>query len=265
MGNKKQRKRRKKKGNILSTMVIAIAASVFVFSLFMLADSLVPYFEGGQEYDDVRKLVIQQETIENEEGEEEERFTVDFDLLKEQNADTIAWIRMEEPSVINYPVVKSKDNNEYLTRTFTANDNKLGTIFMDMNCSSDFSGRNTIIYGHHMSVGGEMFSELDSYADADFCREYPYFYIYTPDNKIHTYQVFVAGIVKDTAKNYTLSFGSDEEFLNYLDACKASSNYAVNVELDKDSKIVTLSTCTNVNEDERFIVQGVLMQEEANE
>lgn len=266
MKNRKERKRvtgaKKKKGNIFSMIVLAIAASVFVFSLFMLVDSLLPYFKGGQEYDEVRKLAIQHET---EDDGEEERFLVDFNLLKEQNEDTIAWIRMDEPSVISYPVVKSKDNNEYLTKTFTANDNKLGAIFMDMNCSSDFSDRNTIIYGHHMSVGGEMFSELDSYADADFCREYPYFYIYTSDNKVRTYQVFAAGIVKDTAKNYTLSFGSDEEFLDYLSTCKASSNYAVNIDLDKDSKIVTLSTCTNVNEDERFIVQGVLFKEEMNE
>lgn len=265
MSNKNDRKRRKKKGDILSTIVIAIAASVFVFSLFMLADSLVPYFKGGKEYDEVRNLVIQQEKVENEEGEEEERFVVDFNLLMEQNSDTIGWIRMDEPSVISYPVVKSKDNNEYLTKTFTANDNKLGTIFMDMNCASDFSGKNTIIYGHNMKVGGEMFSQLDSYKDVDFCRENPYFYIYTPDNKVRTYQIFSAGIIKDTAQNYIVSFGSDDEFLNYLDICKASSNYAVNVELNKDSKIVTLSTCTNVNDDERFVVQGVLVEEEMNE
>ncbi len=262
---KRTKKVQKKKGNILSTIIIAIAASVFVFSLFMLVDSLAPYFEGGQEYDEVRKLVIKQEVVETEEGEEEERFIVDFDLLKQQNADTIAWIRMDEPSVISYPIVKSRDNSEYLTQTFTANDNKLGTIFADMNCASDFSDRNTIIYGHNMKVGGEMFSQLDSYKDAEFCRENPYFYVYTPDKKVRTYQVFSAGVVKDTAKNYTLSFGSDEEFLNYLDTCKASSNYAVNVDLNKDSKIVTLSTCTNINEDERFIVQGVLVKEEMNE
>lgn len=261
--NKKKRKKRKRIS--FSTILLIIAAIVFVFSLFMLVDSLAPYFLGGQEYDEVRKLVIQQEKIENEEGEEEEKFIVDFDVLKGQNEDTIAWIRMDEPSVISYPVVKSRDNNEYLTKTFTANDNKLGTIFMDMNCASDFSDRNTIIYGHNMKVGGEMFSQLNSYKDADFCRENPNFYIYTPDNKVRTYQVFAAGIIKDTAKNYTLSFGSDEEFLNYLDVCKASSNYAVNVELNKDSKVVTLSTCTNVNEDERFVVQGVLLKEEVNE
>ena len=258
-------KKTKKKGNIIFTIILAIAASVFVFSLFMLADSLLPYFEGGQEYDEVRKLVIKQETVENEGGEEEERFVVDFDLLKEQNADTIAWIRMDEPAVISYPVVKSKDNREYLTTTFTANDNKLGTIFMDMNCSSDFSDRNTIIYGHNMKVGGEMFSQLNSYKEESFCKQYPYFYIYTPNQKILTYQIFSVGVIKDTAENYKLSFGSDEDFLNYLKVCKGSSNYAVDIELNKDSKVVTLSTCTNVREDERFVVQGVLLKEEVNE
>lgn len=258
-------KQRKKKGNIISTIVLTIAAAVFVFSLFMLVDSLAPYFKGGQEYDEVRTLVIKQETVENEEGEEEERFLVDFDLLKEQNPDTIAWIRMEEPSVISYPVVKSKDNSEYLTKTFTANDNKLGSIFADKNCSSDFSDRNTIIYGHNMKVGGEMFSQLNSYKEESFCREHPYFYIYTPDQKILTYQIFSAGVVKDTAKNYTLSFASNEDFLDYLEVCKASSNYAVDVDLDEDSKVVTLSTCTNVRDDERFVVHGVLINEEMNE
>lgn len=69
---KRTKKVQKKKGNILSTIIIAIAASVFVFSLFMLVDSLAPYFEGGQEYDEVRKLVIKQEVVETEEGENQQ-------------------------------------------------------------------------------------------------------------------------------------------------------------------------------------------------
>ncbi|MEE1086379.1 MAG: class B sortase [Schaedlerella sp.] len=258
---KKKHKSRKKKGNIISNIILVIAAVVFVFSFFMLVDSLVPYFKGGQEYDDVRKQAIKKETVKDG---EEEIFTVDFDLLKEQNADTIAWIRFDEPAVISYPVVKSKDNNEYLTTTFTANYNKLGTIFMDMNCSSDFTDRNTIIYGHNMQVGGEMFSQLNAYAEESFCRQHPYFYIYTPDDKVLTYQIFMAGIVKDTAVNYTYKFGSDDEFLSYLDSCRASSNYTVEAGLDAGAKIVTLSTCTNVRDDERFIIQGVLIKDEVN-
>ena len=51
--------------------------------------------------------------------------------------------------------MKSADNKEYLTKTFTESDNKLGAIFMDMRNTSDFSDKNTMIYGHNMKIGGE--------------------------------------------------------------------------------------------------------------
>ena len=183
---------------------------------------------------------------------------MDFDALRKENPDTVAWIRFDEPSIISYPVVKSADNTEYLTKTFTANDNKLGAIFMDMRNSSDFSDRNTFIYGHHLNVGGEMFSGLLEYDSESFCRKHPYFYIYTPDGKVRTYQVFSAGVVKDTADNYKIDYASDAEYEEYLKICQDSSNYRVDVELNAQSQIVSLSTCTNVRDDERFLVQGVL-------
>ena len=158
-------------------------------------------------------------------------------------------------------MVQSKDNKEYLTKTFSDSDNKLGAIFMDMRNTS-FRDRNVFIYGHNMKVGGEMFSQLNAYADEEFCREHPYFYIYTAEGKVLQYQVFSAGVIKDTAENYQISYASEEEFVRYLDLCKASSAYAVDVELNAESKIVSLSTCTNVRDDERFLVQGVLVKEE---
>ncbi len=33
-------------------------------------------------------------------------FKVDFDVLLQENPDTVAWIRFDEPSIISYPVVK---------------------------------------------------------------------------------------------------------------------------------------------------------------
>ena len=182
-------------------------------------------------------------------------------FLLAENPDTVAWIRLEEPAVISYPVVKSRDNEEYLTKTFSANDNKLGAIFLDMRCHSSFTDRNSIIYGHNLKVGGEMFSQLNAYADEEFCKQHPYFYIYTPDGMTKVYQVFSAGVVKATADNYDVEFATDEDFQNYLELCRNSSNYQVEVELNSGSRIVTLSTCTNVLEDERFVVQGVLIEE----
>lgn len=50
---------------------------------------------------------------------------------------------------------------------------------------------------------------------------------------------------------------TDEEFEQYIKDTKEASAYEMDVELDKDSKIISLSTCTNVRDDERFLVQGV--------
>lgn len=49
---------------------------------------------------------------------------------------------------------------------------KLGAIFMDMKNKSDFSDRNTMIYGHNLKVGGEMFSQLKKYEEESFYKEH---------------------------------------------------------------------------------------------
>ena len=250
--NSGKKKRQKRAAfNTVSVTVLIAAVCVFVFSLYQLVMMLVPYYSGGQEYDEIKDIAITADA-------DGSGFSVDFDALLAENPDTVAWIRFDQPEIISYPVVKSADNEEYLTKTFSANDNKLGAIFMDMRNSTDFSDRNTFIYGHHLNVGGEMFSQLLEYEDEAFCKEHPNFYIYTPDGKVRTYTVFSAGVVKDTADNYKIDYSSDAEYEEYLALCQESSNYQVDVELNAQSQIVSLSTCTNVNDDERFLVQGVL-------
>lgn len=252
--SRKGRKKNKQKRaafDILSGAILIVAVCVFVFSLYQLVMMLVPYYTGGKEYDKIQDLAVEADG-------DGTGFSVDFDALLEINPDTIAWIRFDEPSIINYPVVKSADNNEYLTKTFAENDNKLGAIFMDMRNSSDFSDRNTIIYGHHLNVSPDMFSRLHLYEDEEFCKKHPDFYIYTPDGKVRTYTVFSAGVVNAAADNYDIEFASDEEFEQYIEICRESSNYQVDVEVDAQSQIVSLSTCTGDRRDERFLLQGVL-------
>lgn len=261
------RRRKKKKqsaSNAISTAVLVVAVAVFVFSLFQLITMIIPYYSGGKEYDKIKNLAIEVREPEDDTEEEEKKpiFRINFNALLEENADTVAWIRFEEPSIISYPVVKSADNKEYLTKTFTTHDNKLGAIFMDMRCNSAFTDKNTIIYGHNLKVGGEMFSQLKEYQSEAFCKEHPYFWIYTPDGKVRTYTIFSAGVVKDTAGNYNMNFGSDSEFEEYIELCRASSRYNVDVDINAQSHVVSLSTCTNVREDERFLVQGVMTSEE---
>lgn len=256
--SKRKRKEGKKSPvqDIVYTSLLLMAICVFVFSAYQLIVQLAPYYSGGKEYDKVKEEAVTVDT--NVEGD---GFKVDFDALLKQNPDTIGWIRFDEPSVISYPIVKSVDNEEYLTKTFAANDNKLGAIFQDMRNNPDFTDRNTFVYGHNLNVGGEMFSTLNKYAEEDFAKKYPYFYIYTPGGKL-TYKVFSAATVKDDAECYSIFYPTEKAYTDYLQMSKDISNYKVDVELDIQSKIVSLSTCTNVLEEDRFLVQGVLVEKE---
>lgn len=261
--NKKKhhRGRRKKKGgsNIVSNIILVIAIVVFAVSAYKLYGIFSEYNKGDKEYQKIQDLVI---NTEKKDDTKEETFSVDFEKLLEMNSDVVGWIRFDEPSEINYPVVHGRDNEEYLKRTFEANTNKLGTLFVDVNNPGDFSGRNTFIYGHNMK-NGSMFAQLLKYKDDSFYKEHPYFYIYTPDGKVRTYEIFSAGVVKDTSDSYIMDYADDAAFQTYIDYIKQQSAYPTSTEVTTASKIVSLSTCTNVRDDERFLVHGVMIKEEA--
>lgn len=261
--NKKKhhRGRRKKKGgsNIVSNIILVIAIVVFAVSAYKLYGIFSEYNKGDKEYQKIQDLVI---NTEKKDDTKEETFSVDFEKLLEMNSDVVGWIRFDEPSEINYPVVQGRDNEEYLKRTFEANTNKLGTLFVDVNNPGDFSGRNTFIYGHNMK-NGSMFAQLLKYKDDSFYKEHPYFYIYTPDGKVRTYEIFSAGVVKDTSDSYIMDYADDAAFQTYIDYIKQQSAYLTSTEVTTASKIVSLSTCTNVRDDERFLVHGVMIKEEA--
>ena len=64
-------------------------------------------------------------------------------------------------------MVQADDNNYYLYRLLDGSYNKNGTLFVDAACKADFSGRNTIIHGHHMRSGA-MFGHLVEYKKQAF-------------------------------------------------------------------------------------------------
>ncbi len=258
---KHHRGRKKKKGgsNIVSNIILVIAIVVFAVSAYKLYGIFSEYNKGDKEYQKIQDLVI---NTDKKDDTKEETFSVDFEKLLEMNSDVVGWIRFDEPSEINYPVVQGRDNEEYLKRTFEANTNKLGTLFVDVNNPGDFSGRNTFIYGHNMK-NGSMFTQLLKYKDDSFYKEHPYFYIYTPDGKVRTYEIFSAGVVKDTSDSYIMDYADDAAFQTYIDYIKQQSAYPTSAEVTTASKIVSLSTCTNVRDDERFLVHGVMIKEEA--
>lgn len=251
-GRRKSRKARRK--NMILNAILVAAIVVFCVSAFKLLQIGKGYKDGQSEYEKVRDVAIKS-------ADDKEKFRVDFDELMKINDDTVGWIRFyKEPSQINYPVVQGEDNDLYLHKTFSANENTLGAIFVDAAASSDFTDKNTIIYGHRMK-DGSMFRKLEEYKDKDFWKENPYFYIYTPDGKEITYKIYSVGQVLDTSDTYLTSFAGEEDYQKFLDMTMKEADYDTGVKVTTDDTIVTLSTCTAASDENRFVVRGVKEKE----
>lgn len=258
-------RRKKKKGMLLSNIILVIALIVFCISGFQLLKIGKGYLDGRSEYDKVRKLAVTEDKDKSKNNDDnsdaEDTFSVDFQKLLEINPDTIAWIRFpKKPSQINYPVVQGTDNSKYLKKTFSANENTLGAIFLNVDNQKDFSDKNSVIYGHRMK-DGSMFRHLQDYDTREFWKSNPYFYIYTVDGRILKYHIYSAGQVVDTSESYRTTFETEEEYQSFLDMTKSSSLYNTGVEVTTDDTIVTLSTCTSASDNHRFVVRGVKEEE----
>lgn len=249
---KPDRRKKKKKRGIVSTIILIAAIIVFCFSGYQLFQIFYGYHKGDQEYDNLKEIGI---SADAGMGEEDTRYTVDFEELWKVNEDIIAWIRFDEPSIISYPVVQGKDNQEYLDKTISGYPNTYGAIFLNVSNNKDMTDKNSIIYGHRMN-SKSMFGKMEEYQEEEFYKSYPYFYIYTPDGKELKYQIFAVGEVNDTSDAYQTAFENDEAFQSFLTFSKEHSFYDTGVEVPSGAKVVTLSTCTKANNEERLIVQG---------
>lgn len=161
----------------------------------------------------------------------------------------MGWIFISD-SKVNYPILKSRDNSEYLKTTFEGKENSSGAIFMDCRNRSDFSNDNTIIYGHNMK-NGSMFRVLNDYAEEGFYKEGRQIWITTPDWK-KSYHIISAHITSEKGHCYTLSFANLIDYETYLKEEAAFSAYATKP-YDVSKKTVTLSTCRG-SSGKRFVL-----------
>lgn len=252
---RKKRRKKNRKGGIISTLILIAAVLAFCFSGFQIIRIFYGYHKGDQEYNQLKEIGL----TASDSGNDGSGYTVDFEKLWEVNEDIIAWIRFEEPSIISYPVVQGKDNEEYLDKTISGYPNTYGAIFLNAGNHKELTDKNSIIYGHRMN-SKSMFGKLEEYREEEFYRSYPYFYLYTPDGKEMKYQIFAVGEVKDTSQAYETTLIDEEAFQSFLAFSKESSFYDTGIEVPADAKVVTLSTCTKENNDDRLIVQGYQME-----
>ena len=211
----------------------------------------------GQQYKELQAYIRAAEPDEDAE-EAAGDHVVDFKGLMEINPDCIGWIRFENPD-ISYPIVQADNNRYYLRRTFEGRYATAGTIFADYRNASDFSDRNTLIYGHHMK-NQSMFGQLDRYLDPKFWEENKSFYIYTPEYTCR-YEIFSCHVAAlDDTESFSVGFTSDETYREYLDYVTEKAVYDTDIDVTDDQSIVTLVTCSSGGERNRLLIHAVLVE-----
>lgn len=252
---KKEKRSRFIKGTI-SNLILLLCIIVFCWSAFQLYLIYEGYKEGDDANAEIQNFALQVPEIDTSQYW---KYYVDFDELLLHNQDTIAWIRFDEPEVINYPVVASKDNAEYLSKTFKGGTSIFGTIFADMRNSSNFIDQNTILYGHNMK-NGSMFGSLKKFKELSYLEKNPYFYIYTKSGMAAKYEIIAVKEVAYDSWHYQTNFDSYTDFMSYIEKIQDNSIHNLEIDVPASGKIVTLSTCTS-SDAKRLVVQGVKIEE----
>lgn len=209
-----------------------------VISIFSFAKIIIYYINSYQ------NKKANQELIEKSIEKIDNKHKINYSKIN--NEDVVGWIIMNQ-NKINYPILKSNDNNFYLTRDYNKKHNQSGSIFMDYR-NNDFKDKNTVIYGHSM-LDGTMFGSLREMFKKGYfdTKNNNYIKIYDLNSKEITYQIFSYYII-DTENYYiTTTFTTEEQYKIFIDKITKRSYKNFYIKIDTTDQILTLSTCSSNN------------------
>lgn len=237
---------------IIRIIAIAICLAVFCFSLVKIINHINERNQAKSLYDDI---VSDSVTVNDEASSEKEQVvTIDFEGMKKEYKDITGWIYSPNTK-INYPVVKSKDNAEYLKTMPNGKYNSAGSIFADCRNGEFGQERNYIIYGHNMK-NDSMFGSLSEYKKQAFYQAHPVIYYTTPE-KEYELKVF-AGFVTSSASECYIIDHTEESLAEYMANAKKKSTFKSDTEYNTGDNIVTLSTCSSDYKDARYVLIAIV-------
>lgn len=189
------------------------------------------------------------------------------------NPDLIGWLSVDG-TVIDYPVMQTmEDEGYYLQLDFYGEPNQNGCLILDTDSAAgtgtkacDYANgtapaTNLIIHGHTMK-SGEMFGNLQLYADAEYGAGHRIirFDSLYEEREYELIAVFYSQVYyeSDNVFKYYKFFQADtqEEFDDWYENIKELSLYDTGVTAQLGDEFITLSSCAYHVEDGRFVVVG---------
>lgn len=240
-----------KKGNLLIGFIQVISIIIIIISLYYI---YLWYIDNKKTENILNEIYenanVSSDNISIDNDLKIEVENIDFNKLINKNPDTIGWIKVLGTD-INYPVVQTNNNDFYLTHSFDKSYNKAGWIFADYinkNLKNNELDKNTIIYGHNRQ-NNSMFGTLSNVFKEEWLSNKENYYInFSTLNNNMVWEVFSTYTIEKEEYYIQSNFSSDEEYISFLNTIKNRSTYKYDVNISKEDKILTLSTCTNVGE-----------------
>lgn len=180
---------------------------------------------------------------------------VSFQNLHNENNDYLFWLYIPNTK-IDYPVMMSRDNKDYLHSSFYKEKLYSGTLFIDALSNKKENQDNLIVYGHNMK-DGSMFGTLKKWRSEKYFNDHKFIEIYTEKEK----RVYLIFAVREVSSNmdllhYKLDGFTNEEYIQ--DARNNNIHFREFEDQYKNNQIMTLSTCMS-NDAKRLILNAVLL------
>ena len=248
---KNSKKSKKKKGKFKSfiiTLIQLLLIGIMIYSGAVIYNWYRENKDNAEIKEELAKAIEKVEEVEEKTSNalDAKNYNIDFEKLKSINPDTVGWLKVNNTN-IEYAVVKTNDNDFYLNHSFYKKENGAGWVFADYRNKVDGSDKNTIIYGHNRK-DASMFGTLkDTFNKEWYQNEDNQTIIFITPNEKTNYRIF--SIYQIEAEDYYISTGFDstDAYKSFVDKLKFRSYYNFDVEVDENSSILTLSTCSTAN------------------
>lgn len=263
-----RRGRKIRRYTALSRVLIFVLLSVIAFSSYRLWEARQMYAQGDNVYETLSEAIKQApptsdppviETVQADEKEsgplaEIPALGIDFEALRSVNEDAVAWLYSPN-TVIDYPVMRADDYNQYLRHLPDGTYNANGSLFLDYHCAADFSDRLSIVYGHHMK-SGKMFASLAEYKKQRYFDEHPCMYLYTEQANYRMDILY--GCVISAEEWHDRGFVYETNLEDLLSYARRNTSFQSSANYTETDRFLILSTCSYDFDDARYIVIGVL-------
>ncbi len=255
-------KKEKKRKIIMFFSMIVAALSLGYFTFYCYQA-----YESGQEFEALSDLknsdfiLYRPARVTVDEPGEKPDILEDYITLYNKNKSLIGWLKIDD-TIIDYPVMYSKNEKYYLDHDFNQQKDRNGSLFIDAQCAIWPRSQNIIIYGHNMK-SGKMFGSLSKYKSEAYYEKHPTIKFDTLYEKGEYQVMYVfSEIVHDEAevtfKYYQfVDANSEQEYNSNMEEMKKMTLYDTGVTSRYGDELITLSTCDYTAGAERFAVIAI--------